>query len=267
MADCCDVDIKIEVCSEGKAKALHDYMKGLVVSDRTSYFPLEGNDVGVIDTALSILGNEVNLIGYVKWGLHKDSVVALLTSIKRAVDLEDVKVVINYELDSEAEPVFGQYRFINGNLFDVGLSPEEIRNIRADIERATDDEDLRRDRYTEAICTVRDNKPSSGDPLWVLGRHKYYQGDCNYTIESRVPAGTGGDMGLWAEVLRLDELHQKKDKLIDRIMAVLGDDTKSPNSKLARINSYVSKYQVIRNSAKGSLAYDVRAIESKGILE
>lgn len=267
MADCCDVDIKIEVCSEDKSKALYDYMKGLVARDRTSYFPLEGNDVGVIDAALSILGNEVNLTGYVKWGLHKDSVVALLSNIKRAVDLEDVKVIIDYELDSETDPVFGQYRFVNGNLFDVGLSPDELRKIRADIERSTDDEDLRLDRYTEAICTRRDNKPSSGDPLWVLGRHKYYQGDCNYTVESRVPEGTGGEMGLWAEVLRLDELNQKKDKLMDRIMAVLNDDTKSPNNRLARINSYVSKYQAIRNSAKCSLSYDVRTIESNGILE
>lgn len=267
MADCCDVDIKIEVFSEEIAKSLYDYMSGLISRHRTNYFPLEGDDVGVVDAALSILGREVNLTGYVKRGLHKDSVVALLSSIKRAADLEGVKIIINYEIESEDAPVFGQYRFINGNLFNVSLSPEELKQILRDIDLSTDDGDLRRARYTEAICNRRNNKPSSGNPLWVLGPHKYYRGACSYTAESRVPAGTGGDMGLWAEVLRLDELNQKKDKLMDRIIAVLRDDTKPANSRFERINSYVSRYQAIRNSSKGSLAYDIRAIESNGILE
>lgn len=268
MADCCDVDIKIEVCSEDKAKALYDYMKGLVASDRTSYFPLEGNDVGVLDAALSILGKEVNLTGYVNWGLRKDSVVAFLSNIKRAVDLADVKIIINYDLDSEETPVFGQYRFIDGSLFDVSLSPAELRQIRDDIAASTDDEELRADRYIQAVCTRRDNKRSSSNPIWKVVRSRSYcqEGD-RYTIESRVPGDTQGDMGLWAEVLRLDEMNHKKDKLMDRIMAVLEDDTKSLNSRLARISSYVSKYQAIRNSSKGSLSYDVRTIESNGILE
>lgn len=267
MADCCDVDIKIEVCSEDKAKALYGYMNNLISRDRTTYFPLKDDSVGVIDASLSILNNEVNLTGYVKWGLHKDAVVALLTNIMNVVDIGDVKLIINYEITSEEDPVIGQYRFIGGDLFVVELSPEEVKEIRADIEKSTDDEDLRLDMYTQLTCERLDVKPSPDKHIWTSRKHNYYQGDCNYTLESRIPEGTGGDMGLWAEVLRLDELNRKKDKLMDRIMAVLGDDTKSPNSRLTRINSYVNKYQAIRNSAKCSLSYDVRTIESNGILE
>jgi hypothetical protein len=93
------------------------------------------------------------------------------------------------------------------------------------------------------------------------------RGEYNHTIDSLIPEGTQGEAGLWAEILRLDEVVDKKDKVVARMANILNDEGIDLQTRVNKALACINRYKEIHNTAIESNSEGMRFFMSGGLLQ